>query len=81
MSSAITIAPSVNIYASRQPQLYAPVITTYTPRVTAVSIRLWARELMKTIIVLDDWSVVLALVRLYDECKLSSSARTDVSDS
>ena len=36
---------------------------------------------MKRIIVLDDWLVVLALVRLYDECELSSSARTDVSDS
>ena len=36
---------------------------------------------MKTILLLDDWLIVLALVRLYDVCRLSFPSRTDVSDS
>ena len=54
--------PSYDIHESRQPQLYASGIITYTLAVLAVGLRLWCRKLLKSGFRLDDWLIVAAVV-------------------
>lgn len=62
MSSFPPIPPGLDVYESKAPQCYAAAIATYLLALAAVTLRFWARRLMKTNIWLDDWTAAAALV-------------------
>ena len=64
--SSVTIPTNVDLSETRQPELYASGITTFVLAVLAVCLRFWARNLLKTRFLLDDWLIVGALVRRFE---------------
>lgn len=52
----------VDVGKNEAHQFYAVAVTTYVLAVIAVSLRFWARRLMKAQIWVDDWIVAVALV-------------------
>lgn len=58
-----TKAPDVDLTETKQPVLYAAVITTYGLAVIAVLLRFLARRLRRLDWWLDDWLILVALVR------------------
>ena len=57
------VPPGVNIHASKQGQLYAATIVTWSLAAIAVALRFWSRRLVKAGYWLDDWLALLVLVR------------------
>lgn len=64
MSAPSLLQPGVNVHSTRRPQVYAAVIATYILAAIAISLRFWARKLLKTKLWLDDWIAAASLVRL-----------------
>ena len=54
----------LDIYASRQPSVYAATIITCILAIVAVGLRIWCRKLTKSGYALDDWLVVVAGVSI-----------------
>ena len=52
--------PGLDIYASRQPSVYAATIITCILAIVAVGLRFWCRKLTKAEYDWDDWLVVVA---------------------
>lgn len=62
MSSPPRVAPDIDVHEGKAPRFYAAAATSYVLAVAAVALRFWARKLMKTKLLADDWAVAVALV-------------------
>ena len=60
MSAPPPPPPGLDIYATRQPSIYAATIITCILALVAVGLRIWCRKLTKSGYGLDDWLVVVA---------------------
>ncbi|KAM0796944.1 hypothetical protein BDR22DRAFT_811162 [Usnea florida] len=52
--------PGLDIYASRQPSVYAATIITCILAIVAIGLRIWCRKLTKSGYDWDDWLVIVA---------------------